>query len=938
MRIFALTAMAVLAAGVGFSEVKSSGKLAYTQVKNFRAPAVVARECVPGFIWLEAESFADYGGWKFDTQFTHKMGSAYLLAAGVLKPLDAARTKLNIPRSGTWRVWARTKDWLPEFSPGTFAVKVGGRRGAVLGASRKEGWGWETAGEFALPAGEVEVALEDLSGAFARCDALLFTTDLEFRPPEEAEALLAARRKFTGENDAIEDGGEYDLVVVGAGSGGLGVALAAARHGARVALVHDRPVLGGNASSELGVSLDGAAVISGDNRRETGMAEEAFARRAATSDPSFSTAFAQMAAELGDRLSVFDNLRVLSAEKHGDIITSVLARHTATGKRTRFRARLFADGTGDGWLGRFAGADSMYGREAKAEYCEWPAPEKGDELTMSGCLMSGNSSQHRIGYDFRHTGHPVAFTTPEWARVLPKGFARRVRGLSPEWWVEHGGRFDDVADPERARDELVRINFAYWGWIKNESPLKPKAADVELVSMPHMNARREGYRLAGDYVLAADDALSARMFPDRISYGGWPLDTHDPLGIDNPHGNGYWKHHPSVPIYSIPYRCVYSRNVPNLLLSGRCVSVTHIALGSVRVQATLFALGQATGTAAAMMLRRGLLPREFGAHVGELQQQLLKDDLYIPNLRNEDPADLARKARVSATSGGKTTVFDCRHPDNRRHDRMAHSLDAHARSTCFARGKLNHLDAFQLLLVSSGANPIKVVAKVMEAPSATVPSAAKVLAEVEAEVPARHDGFVRFQPKQPILLSDKFVWVVIQKTKGLSWALRERPMNTADRRAYSAGGGVWTPMAHEQYAIVTEPALKVANGDPRCVIDGVARPVGDEYHGWISEPAQPLPQSIQLDFPQPVKTSEVRIAFDTDLSPWRYRPRACQLVRDYTVEVSVGGKWKQVAEVKDNNFRHRVHAVREDSVEAVRVNVLSTWGDPSARIFEIRVY
>ena len=235
---------------------------------GFRAPASVACEKVPGFVWVEAESFADYGGWVVDTQFTHKMGSAYLLAPGVLKPVAPASAKVAIPRAGTWRLWVRTKDWLPEFSPGQFVVEVAGTRSRTLGASRREGWTWENAGDFALAAGEAAVSLVDLTGALTRCDALLFTSDLAYVPPEGAAALAAERRRLTGDGGKVSDcGTTFDLVVVGAGPGGLGAAFAAARNGLRVAVVHDRPVLGGNSSCEMQVTLNGA----GRKGRESGL-------------------------------------------------------------------------------------------------------------------------------------------------------------------------------------------------------------------------------------------------------------------------------------------------------------------------------------------------------------------------------------------------------------------------------------------------------------------------------------------------------------------------------------------------------------------------------------------------------------------------------------------------------------------------------------------
>ena len=922
--------------GMGFvwAEANGPADTTFAELRSFRAPAQSAVERVPGFLWLEAESFKDYGGWSLDTQFTHKMGSAYLLAAGVLKPLAAAKTTLTIPSAGVWRVWARTKDWLPEFSPGTFAVNVAGKRGATLGASRKDGWRWEQAGDFTLAAGTVTVALEDLSGAFARCDALLFTRDLAYTPPEEAAALAATRRKMTGTEEKIADGGAYDLVVVGAGPGGLGTAIAAARTGARVVLVHDRPVMGGNSGCEMGVWMEGAAVHGVGNKRESGLVCEATMRRNRHPGWTYSDAYREMVDELKGRLVEVPNTRVLSVEKDGALISAVVGRDTLTGEAKRFRGRLFMDGTGDGWIGYFAGAEYMHGREAQSEFNEKPAPEARDDLLMSGCIMD-----NCLGYRFKHTGKAAPYTTPAWARVLPPGFSHHIHRLHSEWWVEHGGRFDELADPERARDELVRINFAYWGWVKNASRLKGKAADAVLTAMPYKNARREGYRLVGDYVLTANDALAGRIFPDRISYGGWPLDTHDPLGVENPRGNGYWKWHPSVPTYSIPYRCLYSKNVPNLLLGGRAVSVTHIALGSVRVQATLFQLGQAAGTAAALMCEKNLMPREYGEHyIAELQQRLLKDDQYIPELKNEDSADLARTAKVTSSSEGRRRVFDARDPGLRRADGLKHDCTPCRRIVCFARGELRRLEAVSLRLVNAQATARELAINVYETDSNRAGPTVKPVATMKGTILAGGRDLVRFTPDAPLALTKRFVWVEMPMTKDVSWALREGTTGPADLRGW-AFGNKWTLRVGEEYAFVTEPALeRVHADDAAAVIDGVARPEGGSYHGWHSDPSLKLPQFIELEFPRAVTAKEVRLAFDPEFSARHGAPRPPQLVKAYRVEARVDGTWKTLVTVGDNELRHRIHTFPETTFDRLKITVTATWGDPVARIFEVRVY
>ena len=932
----AAAAQAICCAGVALAQGDDGSPCREYVNYGFRAPAEVAREKVPGFVWAEAENFAEYGGWVVDTQFTHKMGSAYLLAPGALKPVAPARTKIAVPRAGKWRLWVRTKDWLPEFSPGKFVVDVAGVRTRTLGESRREGWAWENAGEFALEAGEAEVSLIDLTGAMTRCDALLFTTDPSYAPPDEAGALAAERLRLTGGTRPVASGGEFDLVVVGAGPGGLGAAFAAARNGLRVAVVHDRPVLGGNSSCEMQVTLNGAGRVKG---RESGLVCEAKMRRFRHRGWSYSDAYREMADEMKDRFFEFPNERVMSAEKKGDAIAAVVSRNTLTGARTRFRGRYFADGTGDGWLGLFAGAEYMHGREGRKEYNEAPAPDERDEITMSGCVMKDGL----VGYRHAFADHPVKYTTPRWADVLPKGFRRRPQGLRGVWWMENNGRFNDLDDPERARDQLVRISFAYWGWIKNESPVRNQAKNAYMAEIAWKNARREGYRLVGDHILTANEVLAGTMFPDRISYGGWSLDTHDPLGMENPTGNGFWRSHPGTPLYSIPYRCIYSKNISNLFLCGRSISVTHIAFGTIRVQSTLFQLGQAAGTAAAVACEKGgITPRECGQkHIKELQQRLLKDDQYIPRIANDDPLDLARSAKVTSSDFSPRHVrFDASDPGLRRADKPAHKCAGFRRAVRFERGDVRRLDAVSLLLENSARRPVDLTAKIYLTDDFAWYPKGEPVAVLKATAPAGCDGLVRFAPAKPIPLDAKFVWVELAPTPEISWRLREGTTGLYDLRAYcSADKERWTPMSGEQYSFVAEPAIERDIGSSAlAVVDGVARSEDGIYHGWVSNPAKKLPQWVRLDFPKPTDVGEVRMTFDPNLATIRAYARPKELVKSYVLEGLAGGRWKRLASDADNQLRHRIHRFPATKLEALRVVVRETWGDPSARIFEIRAY
>ncbi|MBN2449644.1 MAG: FAD-dependent oxidoreductase, partial [Lentisphaeria bacterium] len=621
----------------------------------FRKPPREIRAVVPGFLWVDAEDFAEYGGWVLDTQFVHLMGSAYLLAAGVGTPVSDAGTRLDLPEAGRYRVWVRTRNWSPPHAPGQFLVRVDDRPlPRVFGKVNSGAWTWESGGECDLAAGTHSLALRDMTGYYGRCDAMLLTTDLQYVPPEGSEDVCRERARLCGFSLDPEPAGDFDVIVVGAGSAGFPAALASARLGSRTALIQNRPVLGGNASRECGVPLNGAA--SGHpNARETGIAEEVGRVRARHGYRSYSEPFRLLADE-EPRLEVFTNRHVFAVTMASPTrIASVRAVDTLTGRVSEYTARQFVDCTGDGWVGYFAKAEFRLGRESRDEFDEDLAPAEADSQTMSGCLM-GNG----LGFRAADSGAPAPFVRPPWAREIPEleGPGRKLRSISGgEWWLEHPNTIDDIWQAEEARDELIKIAFSYWDWIRSRSRMREQAANYALQHIPIMDAKRESRRLVGDYILNQRDCQEGRVFPDRIAYGGWPLDVHHAEGIFSGAG-GSFHCNARVPIYTIPYRCLYSRNLENLLFAGRCASVSHIALGSIRVQSTLATLGQAAGTAAALCNALGTTPRGiYRDHIGVLQQLLLKNDQTIPGIRNEDPADLARTATATASSTAAVVLF-----------------------------------------------------------------------------------------------------------------------------------------------------------------------------------------------------------------------------------------------------------------------------------------
>lgn len=903
---------------------------------GFRKPPRAVEEVVPGFLWIDAEDFSDYGGWWLDTQFVHLMGSGYLIANGVNEPVAPASIEIEIPRAGTYKLWVRTRDWLPDYSPGRFQVAVDDRVAEpIFGRAEHGRWAWKSGGTFELEEGSVRLELRDLTGEYSRCDALILTADGDYVPPGDTEGVIRERARLTGLELEPQDGGKFDVVVVGAGAAGCCAAIAAARNGAETALIQNRPVLGGNASLELGVGICGAAV-SHANAREGGIIEAAGRLRTRHGFHRMSEPF-RLLAEQEEHLSVFLNQHVHDVEMAAEnSIAAVRAVDTFTGANRRYRGDIFIDCTGDGWVGYYAGADYRFGRESRSEFGEDLAPKQPDKITMSGCIM-GNLA---ISFQATDQGHLVPYEPPSWALELPspEAFGRRVRRVTTgEWWLEHPGSFNDLERAERARDELIRITYGFWDFLKNHWPDREKAATYRLVYVPICDAKRETRRLMGDYLLKQQDVLEGRLFPDRIAYGGWSLDVHHPQGIlSGPEGP--FDCNPRVPIYTIPYRCLYSRNISNLLFAGRHVSVTHIALGSVRVQGTLATLGQAAGTAAALCGEHGTSPRGiYQEHLVELQQTLLKQDQYIPELTNNDPDDLARQATVTASSTARMKQFGGNQARGRLTD--VHEFTT-SRATMFPVGIDARLDQVHLCLGSTRREPSEVTLHLRGARQFGDYGSTEDLATATATVPPDQESWIKFP--FDVKVDAPYAWVWLPRAPGLHWRLMSAAPKGCCRAYGGAGERDWTVLENQYYACYTSPPRRwKIDSEPPNVINGVARPVGDRLNLWVSDPQESLPQSIRLELKKPRHFDTVRITFDTNMDPRHHEirvPVPSECVKDYKLEVRQEGQWDAVATEKDNFQRHRVHHFEPVVADQLRVTVNKTHGSPSARIFEIRVY
>ena len=441
-----------------------------------------------------------------------------------------------------------------------------------------------------------------------------------------------------------------DIVVAGGGAAGLPAALAAARSGATVILIQDRHVLGGNSSSEVRMHIVGADRHGKlPHARESGLIEELRLEEAVWNPQRSPHIWDQL---LYDKVTSEPNITLLlnttldGVQMDGARITSVAASRPSQEEHFTIEASIFLDCTGDGRLGVEAGADYRMGRESKHEFNEDLAwVEEADSKTLGSSIM----------FTARKYDHPMPFKAPAWARKIngcedlphrPHGGPGFEYGY---WWFEWGGQFDTIKDNDLIRHELTSVVLGIWDHIKN-SGAHPDSENWALDWVATIPGKRESRRFIGDYLLHQHDLQQGRIFEDEVAFGGWAIDEHPPEGIDSP-GRPYIP--VTVPLYSIPLRSLYSRNIDNLFMAGRNVSATHVAFASTRVMATCAVMGQAAGTAAAVCARESITPRQLAsdpAHVAALKQQLLKDDCYLLGTKNEDPADLARRARVTASA------------------------------------------------------------------------------------------------------------------------------------------------------------------------------------------------------------------------------------------------------------------------------------------------
>ena len=658
--------------------------------------AWLAKPLAAANIWIEAESFEQKGGWQVDQQMIEGMGSPYLIAHGLGTPVKDALTNVRIDTAATYNVYVRTYNWTAPWhatmGPGGFKVVINGKRLPVTVGQTGDRWQWQKAGTVNLKRGMATLALCDLTGFDGRCDAICLSTS-PIAPPEGHEDLRRYRDKMLKTSQRMRSAGVFDLVVVGGGVAGMSAAVAAARLGLKVALVQDRPVLGGNNSSEVRVHLGGRINTGkyprlGDLQKEFGPTLEGNAMPAENyaddrklkfvkAEPNVSlflnhhvcgvqmqgqhipmtkllpalqpSAIPPKSGQNASSTSDFTpNVTGNSAKCEGEMqplaaneankpegnrlinrdntIAAVIAKNVLTGEELRFEAPLFADCTGDATLGVLAGAMYTIGRESKTAFGEDLAPQQADDMTM-GVSMQWYAKKKDKATTFPLFEYGISFNE--------QTVEKRLKG---EWTWETGLNSRIVDNLERVRDYGMLVVYSNWSFLKNRSKDRRRYERQQLDWLAYVAGKRESRRLLGDYVLSEQDIVKNMPHEDATFTTTWSIDLHypDTLNARN-FATGPFKaisRQRVIYPYAVPYRCLYSRNVSNLFMAGRNISVTHVALGSVRVMRTTGMMGEVVGMAASVCHANRAYPRQVYTHFLPQLQALMERGVGNANLPN----------------------------------------------------------------------------------------------------------------------------------------------------------------------------------------------------------------------------------------------------------------------------------------------------------------
>jgi len=759
-----------------------------------------------------------------------------------------------------------------------------------------------------------------------------------------------------------------DVAVIGGGLAGVCAALTAARAGSKVVLVQDRPVLGGNASSEVRLWILGATSHMGNNNRwarEGGVIDELLVENLYRNPEGNPLILDTILLELvvnEPNLTLLLNTAVHDLEKSdADTIKSVRAFCSQNSTAYEITAPVFVDASGDGIVGFLAGAAFRVGAESRAEFGEPFAPEKETNELLG----------HTIYFYSKDTGRPVKFTPPSFAlhdiTKIPRWRDIQFNDTGCRlWWLEWGGALDTVHDSEKIKWELWRVAYGVWNHIKNSGQF-PDAETLTLEWVGTIPGKRESRRFEGDCMITQQDLVEQRRHRDAVSFGGWAIDLHPADGVYSAQpGCQQWH---SKGVYQIPYRALYSRSITNLFLAGRLISATHIAFGSTRVMATCAHNGQAVGMAAAICAGHKLKPRDLLAapRLAGLQRELLRIGHYIPGVALEDEEDLGRTAQITATSELKLTqLAPC-----------GETLPLEAAWAMMLPLSPGAMPAVEYLLDVVADTTLRAELRVSSKPENHTPDVTLAAQEINLrpgtriKLPLQFDqqidvpryAFVCLlpNPEVSVHLSDQRVTGVLAVTQKFNRAVAKSP-----RQEPPPGSGIdsfefWIPQrrpAGKNLALKIDPPLETfaaAN-----LVNGFARPTS-QPNAWVADFAQAEP-TVRLEWDQPQTIARIELSFDTDFDhpmesvlmghPERVMPfcvREVVIAQGARVSVMAethpangqnrSGPERRLGEIRQNHQTRQVIRLRQPvTTDFLEIRLVAPDPNVPAALFEVRCY
>lgn len=737
-----------------------------------------------------------------------------------------------------------------------------------------------------------------------------------------------------------------DITIIGGGLAGVCAAISAARLGKKVSLVQNRPVLGGNSSSEIRVWVCGATKH-GINRyaRETGIMGELFLEnqyRNPDGNPYLWDLLLLEKVKDEKNILLFLNTEVLEVDMSKDdeenAINFVTGWTLGSECKTKFESKIYIDCSGDGFIGSLAGAKYRVGRESRYEFNEALAPEEADNILLGSTIL----------FYTKDVGHPVKFIPPKFAKDIsntniPKNRVIRSNDSGCSyWWIELGGELDIVKDNEQIRDELWSIVYGIWDYIKNSG--KYNADNLTLEWVGSIPGKREYRRFIGDYVLNQNDVINQTEFDDRIAFGGWSIDLHPSKGIYE-EGCGS-RNIQADGIFHIPFRSVYSVNVSNLLFAGRNISATHIAFGATRVMATCATIGEAVGAAAVLCVENQIKPRDvYMNRMGELQQILLRQDASIIGIKNEDKKDKARLASISASS-------TLRKIEVTKSDEE-YNLITDVGILFPLQGEVKDIE---LLITSSEETTLKVevwntgraenyIPHELEKSNKIRVKAGKsqwikTSLALESQNPRNVFLIIRANDKVSVHLSKQPLTGMLSFTK--------KVLENTNLDDYVEINPIveWSmkDVVRKVFCFRVKGETKVYS--PNKIIDGYVRPYG-EPHMWVSEDIKGNDQWVELNWEKAIEVKEIHITFNDDVNEdlinlhHHYTDFSIipELVKNYKIEAWIDNKWKIISKETDNRKRKRIF-INEEKISTCKLRIVieTTNGCPRAEVVEVKVY